>query len=189
MTFQQIRKKGYPVAPKSVREIRFITRKLREMLGINHLKSCPIMSIFELFGIYAPFAEYSLEIVEDNDPVLGNRLAATFPESKTIRVKNCVYEKACQGDGQARFTMTHELGHLLLGHKLDVSFARRLTNANESVPPYRDSEWQADAFAGEFLMPKDVVENMPIEEICKKCRVSYQAAETRLALLQKACWQ
>jgi Zn-dependent peptidase ImmA (M78 family) len=52
------------------------------------------------------------------------------------------------------------------------------------VKPYVDAEWQADAFAGAFLMPADEVRRcVSINEIMARFGVSRSAAEVRTKVL------
>ena len=99
----------------------------------------------------------------------------TNPATKTIKIREDVYDRACEGHGRDRFTLAHELGHYLLHDDVTVGLARSGDGA--SVVTYCDPEWQANAFAGELLMPHDLIQNMSIGEIAAQCKVSYSAAE------------
>lgn len=182
---KQIRKPGLPVAPRRVKDIRMVTQLTRLIFGVKGC-FCDVVGILENFGT-GHFADYNFEIIADNDAKLQNVWAITKPHEKTIKIKESVYNNACNGDSQSRFTIAHELGHLFLQHKLDETFARE--KAYGCIETWRDSEWQADTFAAEILMPKDLVRGLTIEEICKNCGVSYSAAETRLRKLNTASWQ
>lgn len=77
--------------------------------------------------------------------------------------------------GRARFSIAHELGHLLLGHN-------PLGRIGEPRDP--DQERQADRFASELLMPESLLredcEKLPFEVLCRRYRVSRQAMRIRL---------
>ena len=77
--------------------------------------------------------------------------------------------------GRARFSIAHELGHLLLRHN-------PLGRIGEPRDP--DQERQADRFASELLMPesllRDDCEKLPFEVLCRRYRVSRQAMRIRL---------
>jgi Zn-dependent peptidase ImmA (M78 family) len=70
-------------------------------------------------------------------------------------------------------TITHEFAHYLL-HDEAIGLARVMEG--EKLKPYHDPEWQAKAFAGEFLIPAHLISNLSIDEIVIKCGVSYEAA-------------
>ncbi|MFY1933558.1 ImmA/IrrE family metallo-endopeptidase [Achromobacter xylosoxidans] len=70
------------------------------------------------------------------------------PENLTIRVPESAYRRMCAGDQDAIGLLFHELGHLMLAHKIV------LHNERSAPPsPEEDSEWQADAFAT-FLLAR-----------------------------------
>ena len=77
--------------------------------------------------------------------------------------------------GRARFSIAHELGHLLLRHN-------PLGRIGEPRDP--DQERQADRFASELLMPESLLredcEKLPFEVLCRRYRVSRQAMRIRL---------
>lgn len=71
-------------------------------------------------------------------------------------------------------TLAHELGHFLLHDGITLGLAR--VGGAEQIPIYCDPEWQASAFAGEFLVDHDLIRSMTPEEVADKCGVSLQAA-------------
>ncbi|KEQ12841.1 hypothetical protein GZ77_20565 [Endozoicomonas montiporae] len=101
----------------------------------------------------------------------------TRPDDRSIKIRLDVYEAACKGDPRGRFTIAHEIGHLLLHQGVTPEFAR---DGNQAHQIFEDSEWQADEFAGALLIPSSAVESCDNpEELCEKYGVSIEAAETR----------
>lgn len=79
------------------------------------------------------------------------------------------------------FTLAHELGHALLGHRAGL-LAR--VQASSSL----EDERQANAFAAEFLMPAErvsewVADGMTVQLLCQSCGVSFDTMAARLAEL------
>lgn len=77
-----------------------------------------------------------------------------------------------------RFTVAHELGHILLGHELEKGFKhyRRFVR-NKPI-----SETQADEFAARILAPACVLWGMnatTADEIAALCGISKSAAQVR----------
>ena len=83
-----------------------------------------------------------------------------------------------------RFTIAHELGHILLGHVGQADLVNR-----EPDPGDNPIEQEANVFASRLLAPACVLWALDLrepEEIAALCRISYQAARfraERMALL------
>ena len=77
-----------------------------------------------------------------------------------------------------RFSAAHELGHAILRHPPGAMMMGGL-----KLNPYdKRLETEADHFAAEFLMPKNLLVSrgyMTAEEIARLCRVSITAARIR----------
>ena len=80
-----------------------------------------------------------------------------------------------------RFTIAHELGHILLGHIL-VSGTKYRTFAKRD-----EEEQEADMFAARLLAPACVLHELQIltpEQIAKACNISMPAAKNRAERMQ-----
>ena len=78
-----------------------------------------------------------------------------------------------------RFTVAHELGHLILGH---VSPGQRTTMNREPTPEDSPVETAANQFAARLLAPACVLWGLELhtaEEIAALCHISKQAAQFR----------
>jgi antitoxin HicB len=78
-----------------------------------------------------------------------------------VRLRADVWEGAQAGNARFRFTVAHEIGHVVL-HRSDLiqhrgCAFRDILTATERLPPevpiFCSPEWQANAWAGAFLMP------------------------------------
>lgn len=82
-----------------------------------------------------------------------------------------------------RFTLAHELGHFVFGHRMVRSQGVEYTVKNREPPNSNDPlEREADMFAARLLAPSCVLWGLQIhtvEEIMKVCGLSYQAAVYR----------
>ncbi len=78
--------------------------------------------------------------------------APHYPDGPVIQVLPHVYERAAANNGRARLTVLHECGHVLL-HR-HVAVHHRGPRGAE-LKPWENSEWQANQFAAELLMPVD----------------------------------
>ena len=68
--------------------------------------------------------------------------------------------------------MAHELGHLLLHRVESITLARE----DGDIPPYKDPEWQAKAFAGELLAPNEYIKEKSIKDIASHYGITEKAA-------------
>lgn len=93
------------------------------------------------------------------------------------------YDDAACSLGRQRFTVAHELGHIVLGHVGDGEH----TVANRDPSPKDDPyEIQANQFAARILAPACVLHAMGVtkaEDISRVCEISLSAAEFRAARL------
>ena len=83
-----------------------------------------------------------------------------------------------------RFTLAHEFGHMVL-HNSEVQGFPRAISRESNHKPFRDSEWQADAFAAELMMPAERARGLSAEEIARRFGVSLQAARIRESVLKR----
>lgn len=102
----------------------------------------------------------------------GSKHGETIPSENRIRIREDVYERACNGYGRDRLTMAHELGHLLLHRVETITLARE----DGDIPPYKDPEWQANAFSGELLVPYEYIKDMSIIDIASHYEITEKAA-------------
>ena len=103
---------------------------------------------------------------------MGAKHGEIIPSENRIRIREDVYERACNGYGRDRLTMAHELGHLLL-HRVELI---TLAREDGDIPPYKDPEWQANAFAGELLGLYEYIKDMSIIDIASHYGITEKAA-------------
>lgn len=85
--------------------------------------------------------------------------------------------------GRKRFTIAHELGHILLGHPLREG-EQHTRVFNKERP---EVEKEADMFAARILSPACVLWALDLhtpEEIAERCQISYAAAKYRAERMQ-----
>ncbi|MGN0163934.1 MAG: ImmA/IrrE family metallo-endopeptidase [Candidatus Ornithomonoglobus sp.] len=87
---------------------------------------------------------------------------------------------------RTKFTLAHELGHILLGHITDNGVVTRW-NVGEEVPP-DPQETAANQFAARLLAPACVLYELNVQtvsELMSLTGLSYTAAEYRLKRLNE----
>ena len=85
--------------------------------------------------------------------------------------------------GRTRFTVAHELGHILLGHVGKHSLVNREPSASDNP-----MEREANVFASRLLAPACVLWGCGAktpDEIAELCNISRRAAEIRAARMEE----
>ena len=162
----------YKAKPMSRKNIENIADKLRCVLGIQNIMWVDVIHILENVMPIVD-EEFYLDIVEDRNL---DAHARAYPENHMIRIRESVYEGARQGKGRDRFTIMHEVFHFIWHDRKEISFARN----PETVKRYENPEWQADVFAGSFLMPSRLIKGKTVNQVMQECGVSRKAAECQL---------
>lgn len=161
--------------------IRHYAQNLRKRLGLENTMRVDILYLAEnIFPIL--FQKYGYNFMVLSKEEMGRNHGLTNPKSGQVMIREDIYEGACKGVGRDRMTIAHELGHFLLHDGITLGLAR--VDPAENIPCYCDPEWQAKAFAGEFLMSADLISHMSPEEIARECGVSVQAAECQKRTLK-----
>lgn len=113
----------------------YIASYTRKKLGLEQFDSVKnIFTLIESKGIII----YEIDAIEKFDGV-------SFVTDKGYPV--IIINKNFSND-RKRFTLAHELGHLLMHNE-----------NNYPIPSYRDKEQEANNFASEFLMPENAMKN------------------------------
>lgn len=171
----------YIVQGTSRNNLRKLARNIRKMFGLDNELYFPIVESLDVFS--EVFRGFSYEIVEDSELPRGVH-ADTDVRTGHIRIKESIYERACDGAGRDRMTIAHEIGHYLTlcvcGFKLQRNY-----EPEKEIPAYKNPEWQAKCFAGELMIPAHLVKGMNAVEISIKCGVSLDAANVQWSHLKK----
>lgn len=168
---------GIRVPPQSTSKIRQIAINTRQALGLpDGVIDIPrFLESLHTFGIV-------VDVFEEAAAPVGQGVEACWvPEASTLYVHERVYADACRGGPRATFTVAHELGHIVLAHRRTMNRA-----SNSEIRPFENSEWQANTFASEFLMPVATIVKFGLHSpgaIARHFNVSVQAAEVRLRRL------
>lgn len=180
MSEGQQRKEGLVVPPMREAVIAGMARWVRAICGLEEVRYFPVDRAYEILGEFVETGEAEFEVLEDH--LLGDDDARTYPDRGVIQLRQSVYDGASAGKARPRFTMSHELGHLVM-HR-NVAFNR----VNPESPPkiYQNSEWQADAFASHLLMPYELVRcYFDVEAVMRDFGVSFTAASARLTKVKE----
>ena len=166
----------YRMPPISNEEIIQLTQQFRKILNYKPDEPIDILWVLE-HAMRVIFEKDGFDFeVKDVDSMSEH--AYTDPNTGKIIIREDIYDRACRGEGRDRFTIAHEIAHYILHANPSIARYPRIYPGDD-VKPYEDSEWQADAFAGEFLCPCQAIRGMTPEEVADKFGVSVQAAKKK----------
>lgn len=170
---------GFEVTPMSRVAIRQYAVKVRGALVPTASERVSVERLLE-FVVPQALPGFFLDILEGDEMQGAEGLAV--PVQKRLCLRSDVYDRLCGGEGRARFTAMHELGHILLHQPDRVAYAR----STQRPPAYRNPEWQADNFAVEFLMPVDLISAADTPDtLIARFGVSRKAADFRIKNLRQ----
>ena len=164
----------YAASPLSRDAIADNAFQIRKLVGLEDIVNFDIVRFIEnVMPDLHP--NFQFEVVESH--ILQGKYAETIPSyydgPAIMRVREDVYEDAVADDARSRFTLAHELGHLLFHTPRHIT----LCCLESELPIYMDPEWQANTFAAEFLVMRHLARDMSPFEIADKFHVSYTVAE------------
>ena len=165
--------RGMKVPPCSRNDLRNLAAKMHELLRYDGKSPFPIVDVVE-FVLPRIVPGFELHVLPAEE--MGEEHGRTYPDKHLMFIREDVYDGACKGNGRDRFTMGHELSHQLLHEGIDVTLAR----SNCQHKTFEDSEWQADALAGELLMPHKDIQGLSVGQVVDIFQVSPSAARTQL---------
>lgn len=148
--------------------------KIRDLVWLclieNNITSLPIppAKIANHYNIYVlRYSQVDKNWLKDNE------------SGTTIFTENKIYiiYRDSESLQRCRFTVAHELGHILLGHELIND--RYYRKFDKSKP---ETETEADMFASRLLAPACVLWGLnlhTVDEIAQICNISKKAAQVR----------
>jgi uncharacterized protein DUF955 len=156
-------------------EIESIARLIRKIAQINDRS---VINVDELLGqLRTILPHFKVRVV--SDVTLPPKVEAqAFPRRSLIKIRDGVREGLLRGDSGSRWTVSHEIGHVLMQHPR--SPFRTMDNATKKARD-RIIEREANIFAAELLSPKHLARRYKtIEELRSAFQISVSAAKIRL---------
>jgi hypothetical protein len=171
-------------------EFEEIARATRRKLGIEHLLRPDMVTV--LFKLQHLGMINGYERVPDCD--MPDDLGAFDPDSRIMRLRDSTFVAANEVIDQnparqrARFTIAHELGHIVLGHKKTRHRNLSGRSIEKIAPTIIRDERDADKFAASFLSPLYLAGNPLLAhagQLAERFGLSNRASEIRLEELQR----
>lgn len=168
---------------RSDEELEAMALNVRRALGTEQVPAPSMMSVIKSLPRLSGLADFSVRIVRDGE--LSDAEAYADCDRKQLVVRESVFAALLDGLPRARMTIAHEIAHLLLGHRGAKFRATGKDLRSLQVPETRAAESEAKRFAGYFLaLYTHVLECQTAEEIARKCHISLEAAQIRLAQVE-----
>lgn len=163
-------------AAMSRNEIAKVAQIVRSSLELDDTLYFPIVQFIEVMAAEESI-DFNYELVEIKE--FDGTYATTNTSENVMYIREDVYKGAAKGNPRDRFTLCHETGHYFL-HRPET-----ISNARGPVPKYCDPEWQANAFAGELMAPRNLIKGMTSKEIAEKCGMSMTAADIQYKIANR----
>lgn len=165
----------YKTPPRSWANIAAVADNVRSQLGLTDQPYLPVMEIIEkVMDQHMGLLDFQIGSVKE----MGTAEGYTCPQGTFIMLREDVYRDAWQGQGRARFTAAHELGHWALHANVPLARATK----GDGTPAYMLAEPQANQFAAAILMPRGFINPYDTEgDLAKRFGVSRDAARRRLS--------
>ena len=181
------RRKVPAVEPRSRVDIEKIAQRvLRELVPNYGEGRVPVHDVFESLDRWDKRLTPGVEDLET-----GN-LGEMTPTGDVL-LSPATYEQLVMHDPRARFTTSHEVGHAILHFKQlnsNLKNNNRKLYRRNSIPAFRDPEWQANAFAAALLMPSDQMHRLKqqepnnlVDKVARLFVVSRESASIRIERL------
>jgi len=191
--------RGYSYA-----DIENIANLVRQQIRLDSRSALDMHYFFEfhLDEITVAHEGHSIPLVHGVAELTTEALTRWDPESGRIEMllSERSYELLCDGHPRPRYAIGHELGHAILHTgklirlaELNVQSQAAMHRGSTDHPAYRDTEWQANAFASAFIVPAIGIKAINDElgrsataaEISQHYGVSAEAAAYRLDAFKK----
>jgi IrrE N-terminal-like domain len=183
----------YMVDPLRDAEVRAHAKTQRRFLGLDEaVRIDPLLleKAPQIWSVHGP-KPFKLEIVSDEELPEDSGLTSYDGSRIVVKIPRCIRHKAFLGDGYARYTFAHELGHATLHlHKLMKGAAlprRRIGNSKSDwIPKFKSAEHQAMVFGAEFLINHDTARRLSsADEVSVQAGISLAAARIYFEQIQE----
>lgn len=160
---------------RSAKELRNKAMEIRNIIS-NPTEEINILDVVE--NVLPQLLDnYEYYIVAEDEWQTEDIEALTISQDGTILllIPENIYRDANIGMHRARFTIAHEIGHVLLHGEETFALARQ-ENERYGEDKTCDPEWQANEFAAEILCPITYIKDMTIVDIQQKYGISRSVA-------------
>jgi len=161
----------YRVKPRSDQEITVLAKLTREKFGLKDAERIDVIECLRSGFIHSLIGKKPLELRIISDHLMKGDHGRTRYDGKivTIDIARSIRHRAYMGDGYARNTFAHELGHGVMHIEYmtnGVAMARQSMKVLTPgwIKPFESAEHQAKIFAAAFLINDEVAKTLDTED-------------------------
>jgi IrrE N-terminal-like domain len=170
---------AYAMTYRSDEDFERLARKLRVSLGIDDQLRPDMIDVL----IKLKHHGYIPDLVRVPDEYMPGVEAKFDPCDRKLYVTESTYVAMEKGEPRARWTASHEVGHIALDHQRARNRSSLPTMIERIAPTIRRDETEANKFAAAFLAPFHITDfslETTAEEIAERFGISLPAATRRI---------
>ena len=177
---------GIRVPALRISDLRDIATVIRSRSNLGREDPFPALHFLE-WSMFDIVDNFDFEVVsalpDGNEACAFPDGASHHPHGPVIQMLQSAYDQAVQHNGRARLTALHECGHVLLHRHVAV---HHRGPRGSDLKPWENSEWQANQFAAELLMPVESLDRPgDFESYVRYMGVSREASCNRVLQLER----
>jgi hypothetical protein len=168
------------VKPLTNADVRQHAKRLRKFFGVEHERRIDLIVCLRSSSIWTVRGELPLAFHVRPDAEMNGADAKTTTGKNgvLIEMRQSVFEHLQVGDGRARHTAAHELGHAVLHDGTEMPRLARGNVTPAWIPAYESAEHQVKVFASAFLINDEVAQTLQsASDIALEFGISLQSAE------------
>lgn len=161
----------YRVKPRSDHEVTSLAKLARQKFGLANVERVDVIECARSGTIHSVIGEKPLELKIASDHLMKGDHGRTSYDGRivTIDIARSIRHNAFMGDGYARNTIAHELGHGVMHIEYmthGAAMARKSTKVLTPgwIKPFESAEHQAKIFAAAFLINDEIAKSINTED-------------------------
>lgn len=143
----------------------YVKKTKRELVALARLLLCLLKSTSNILVAIEELKKFfpRLQVLIVDDDLLPEFEALAYPSRWIIKVRRGIHEGLLRGSSRGRWTLVHELAHVLLQHPGRPARHRRVIETEKTLAGRIERE--ADIVTRSFLMPYDRMAELSVEQI------------------------
>jgi len=159
--------------------LRYVEKRDRELVALARLILRLIGSTSNILIAAEELKKYfpRLQVLVVDDDLLPEKEAHAYPQRWIVKIRRGIHEGLLRGASRSRWTLVHELAHVLLQHPGRPARNREVLETIKTAAGRRERE--ADIVTRSILMPYESMANLTVDQIKKASGVGATSAARR----------